>query len=100
MSISLKLVLELRRRKLSRAVRTVLGTTAFPLAATLFKGPFVSSSCGPALPLMAAELPSKDSLDLDSILDSTKVLKVLNRLTSTTDFLRAVDDMLELRLTQ
>lgn len=100
MSISLKLVLELLRRKLSLAVRTLLGT-GFPLA-TLFKG-FVSSSGAPDSPLvvaMAAELPSKDLLDLDNILDSTKVLKVLNRLTSTTDFFRMLEDTLELRLTQ
>ena len=96
-SISQKLVRELRRLKLSLAVRT-LAETGFPL--TWGRGEFTFSLSFSA---SSSDFSDLDKSDLDNIFDSTNVLNVLKRFCPfspcPTDFLRIVADMLELLLT-
>ena len=91
-SISVKLVLELLRMKLSLAVNTVDVTIGFGLPLTLRP-----ATVGP--PFLSTV--SKERSDLESILVATKFLKLLKRLTSRPpmmDFFLP-PDMVEHRLT-
>ena len=100
-SISTKLVLELRRWKLSRAFKTPAETAGFPLTWGLFE----LSAAWSADFSESSEFSDLDKSDLDRIFDVTKVLNVFIRLwdpfSVPNDFFRifADMDMLELRLT-
>ena len=76
MSTSVKLVLEQRRLKLSRAISTLV-ETGFPLTWGFEVEDTISSFSAPS---PSRDFSDLDKSDLDRIFDSTKVLNVLNRL--------------------